>query len=79
MEPGCTWFKLMEEVRKRKLTYLSSEMGGPAMMVGGSITRVSWRMFEYMGLKFGWVNLAEYLSCLGRQGISVNVATYASF
>lgn len=39
VESGCTWFKLMEELRKRKLTYLSSEMGGPAMTVGGSIIK----------------------------------------
>jgi FAD/FMN-containing dehydrogenase len=52
VEPGCTWFKLMEELRKRKLTYLSSEMGGPAMSVGGSIIKAGGG--PYGTCKFGF-------------------------
>jgi len=52
VESGCTWFKLMEELRKRKLTYLSSEMGGPAMTVGGSIMKAGGG--PYGTCKFGF-------------------------
>jgi len=52
VEPGCTWFKLMEELRKRRLTYLSSEMGGPAMTVGGSIVKAGGG--PYGTCKFGF-------------------------
>ena len=39
VESGCTWYKLDKELRKRGLTHLSSEMGGPAMTVGGSVIK----------------------------------------
>jgi glycolate oxidase len=39
VQSGCTWYKLDRELRKKGLTYLSSEMGGPAMTVGGSIIK----------------------------------------
>lgn len=39
VQSGCTWYKLDGDLRKRGLTYLSSEMGGPAMTVGGSIIK----------------------------------------
>jgi glycolate oxidase len=39
VEAGCTWFRLLEELRKKGLTYLSSEIGGPAMTVGGSVMK----------------------------------------
>lgn len=52
VECGCTWFKLMEELRKKKLTYLSSEMGGPAMTVGGSVIKAGGG--PYGTCKFGF-------------------------
>lgn len=52
VEGGCTWFKLMEELRKKKLTYLSSEIGGPAMTVGGSVIKAGGG--EYGTGKFGF-------------------------
>lgn len=52
VEPGCTWFRLMEELRKKGLTYLSSEMGGPAMTVGGSIVKAGGG--PYGTCKFGF-------------------------
>jgi len=52
VEPGCTWFKLMEELKKRRFTYLSSEMGGPAMTVGGSIVKAGGG--PYGTCKFGF-------------------------
>lgn len=52
VEPGCTWFKLMEELRKKGLTYLSSEMGGPAMSVGGSVIKAGGG--PYGTCKFGF-------------------------
>ncbi len=39
VQSGCTWYKLDRELRKKGLTYLSSEMGGPSMTVGGSIVK----------------------------------------
>ena len=39
VQSGCTWYKLDKELRRRGLTYLSSEMGGPAMSVGGSVVK----------------------------------------
>ena len=39
VQSGCTWYKLDRGLRKKGLTYLSSEMGGPAMTVGGSIIK----------------------------------------
>lgn len=52
VEPGCTWFKLTEELRKRKLTYLASEMGGPAMTIAGSIIKAGGG--PYGTCKFGF-------------------------
>jgi FAD/FMN-containing dehydrogenase len=52
VEPGCTWLKLMEELRKKKLTYLSSEVGGPAMTIGGSVVKAGGG--EYGTCKFGF-------------------------
>ncbi|MEM2105251.1 MAG: FAD-binding oxidoreductase [Candidatus Bathyarchaeia archaeon] len=52
VEPGCTWFTLMEELRRKGLTYLSSEMGGPAMTVGGSIVKAGGG--PYGTCKFGF-------------------------
>lgn len=39
VQPNCTWAKLDKELRKRNLTYLCSEAGGPAMTVGGSVMK----------------------------------------
>lgn len=39
VQPNCTWFKLDNELRKKGLTYLCSEAGGPAMTVGGSVMK----------------------------------------
>ncbi|MFQ5831688.1 MAG: FAD-binding oxidoreductase [Candidatus Thorarchaeota archaeon] len=39
VQPNCTWAKMDEELRKRGLTYLCSEAGGPAMTVGGSVMK----------------------------------------
>ena len=39
VQSGCTWYKLDMELKKKGLTYLSSEMGGPAMTIGGSIVK----------------------------------------
>lgn len=39
VQSGCTWYKLDKGLRKRGLTYLMSEMGGPAMTVGGSVIK----------------------------------------
>ena len=58
-EAGCTWFKLMEELRKRKLTYLSSEMGGPAMTIGGSVIKAGGG--PYGTCKFGFHGQADVL------------------
>lgn len=52
VECGCTWFKLMETLRKRGLGYLSSEMGGPAMTVGGSVIKAGGG--PYGTCKFGF-------------------------
>jgi FAD/FMN-containing dehydrogenase len=52
VEPGCTWFKLMEELHKKRLTYLSSEMGGPAMTIGGSVVKAGGG--PYGTCKFGF-------------------------
>lgn len=52
VECGCTWFKLMKELRKKRLTYLSSEMGGPAMTVGGSVIKAGGG--PYGTCKFGF-------------------------
>jgi FAD/FMN-containing dehydrogenase len=59
VEAGCTWFKFMEELRKRKLTYLSSEMGGPAMTIGGSIIKAGGG--PYGTCKFGFHGQADVL------------------
>ena len=39
VQPNCTWAKLDRELRKKGLTYLCSEAGGPAMTVGGSVMK----------------------------------------
>lgn len=39
VQPNCTWAKLDSELRKRGLTYLCSEAGGPAMTIGGSVMK----------------------------------------
>lgn len=52
VECGCTWFKLKEELQKKKLTYLSSEMGGPAMTIGGSVIKAGGG--PYGTCKFGF-------------------------
>ncbi|MBO3754417.1 MAG: FAD-binding oxidoreductase [Candidatus Brockarchaeota archaeon] len=52
VESGCTWFKLMEELRKNKLTYLLSEIGGPAMTVVGSVIKAGGG--NYGTCKFGF-------------------------
>ncbi|MFW9908721.1 MAG: FAD-binding oxidoreductase [Candidatus Thorarchaeota archaeon] len=39
VQPNCTWSKLDRELRKRGLTYLCSEAGGPAMTIGGSVMK----------------------------------------
>jgi FAD/FMN-containing dehydrogenase len=39
VQPNCTWAKMDEELRKKGLTYLCSEAGGPAMTVGGSVMK----------------------------------------
>jgi FAD/FMN-containing dehydrogenase len=39
VQPNCTWAKLDQELRKRGLTYLCSEAGGPAMTIGGSVMK----------------------------------------
>lgn len=39
VQPNCTWAKLDKELRKKGLTYLCSEAGGPAMTVGGSVMK----------------------------------------
>ncbi|MEM2143269.1 MAG: FAD-binding oxidoreductase, partial [Candidatus Thorarchaeota archaeon] len=39
VQPNCTWAKLDAELRKRGLTYLCSEAGGPAMTIGGSVMK----------------------------------------
>jgi len=39
VQPNCTWYKLDTELRKKGLTYLCSEAGGPAMTVGGSVMK----------------------------------------
>ncbi|MEM2249353.1 MAG: FAD-binding oxidoreductase [Candidatus Bathyarchaeia archaeon] len=59
VEAGCTWFRLMEELRKRKLTYLSSEMGGPAMTIGGSIIKAGGG--PYGTCKFGFHGQTDVL------------------
>jgi len=59
VEAGCTWFKLMEELRKKKLTYLSSEMGGPAMTIGGSIIKAGGG--PYGTCKFGFHGQTDVL------------------
>ncbi len=59
VEAGCTWFKLMEELRKRRLTYLSSEMGGPAMTVGGSVAKAGGG--PYGTCKFGFHGHSDIL------------------
>ena len=51
VQSGCTWYKLDRELRKKELTYLSSEMGGPAMTVGGSIIKAGGG--PYGATKFG--------------------------
>ncbi len=59
VEAGCTWFKLMMELGKRKLTYLSSEMGGPAMTIGGSIIKAGGG--PYGTCKFGFHGQTDVL------------------
>ncbi len=39
VQPNCTWGKLDQALRKRGLTYLCSEAGGPAMTIGGSVMK----------------------------------------
>ena len=51
VQTGCTWYKLDRELRKKGLTYLASEMGGPAMTVGGSIIKAGGG--PYGSTKFG--------------------------
>jgi glycolate oxidase len=51
VQSGCTWYKLDRELRKKGLTYLSSEMGGPAMTVGGSVIKAGGG--PYGATKFG--------------------------
>ena len=51
VQTGCTWYRLDRELRKKGLTYLASEMGGPAMTVGGSIIKAGGG--PYGSTKFG--------------------------
>ncbi len=59
VECGCTWFKLVEELRKKSLTYLSSELGGPAMSVGGSVIKAGGG--PYGTCKFGFHGQTDVL------------------
>jgi len=60
VQSGCTWYKLDRELRKKGLTYLSSEMGGPAMTVGGSIIKAGGG--PYGTTKFGLHGQCDVLS-----------------
>lgn len=52
VQTGCTWNRLDTQLRENGLTYLSSEMGGPAMTIGGSIAKAGGG--AYCATKFGF-------------------------
>ncbi len=52
VQPNCTWAKMDDELRKKGLTYLCSEAGGPAMTVGGSVMKAGGG--PYSTAKFGF-------------------------
>lgn len=60
VQSGCTWYKLDKELRKKGLTYLSSELGGPAMTVGGSIIKAGGG--PYGTTKFGFHGQCDILA-----------------